>query len=358
LGYLSLLNHERNIGGIDVAMQTEIRNLLDCHVVGSDGQSIGKVGQVYLNDRTGEPEWVTVRTGFFGMKQTFVPLANARRSGEEIRVPFDKEMIKGAPNIDVDGRLSLNEEADLYRYYGMHPSDIPRQRPGETRTREPITGESAERRAGLAGETTGDMPGGTLGETTGDMPRGTSGEMPGEMGGGLAGGAMGGAMPGTTGRETPGGLGDEMRGGLRDDQDIDMICSEEQIHIGKESRESGRVHLHKFVDTEVVRETIPLSHEEVVIEREPIRDGEMVGTFEIGEEDREMILHEERPVVGKEIRPVERVHVRKQDVQREETVEGQVRKERLEIDEETRDESTGFGRDSRDGLDRNLPPDR
>ncbi|WP_345402990.1 PRC-barrel domain-containing protein [Nonomuraea salmonea] len=76
-------------------MNTEIRNLLDCHVVGSDGQSIGKVGQVYLNDRTGEPEWVTVRTGFFGMKQTFVPLQDARRSGEEIRVPFDKEMIKG-----------------------------------------------------------------------------------------------------------------------------------------------------------------------------------------------------------------------------------------------------------------------
>ncbi|MEU8394971.1 PRC and DUF2382 domain-containing protein [Nonomuraea sp. NPDC048892] len=318
-------------------MQTEIRNLLDCHVVGSDGQSIGKVGQVYLNDRTGEPEWVTVRTGFFGMKQTFVPLANARRSGEEIRVPFDKEMIKGAPNIDVDGRLSLNEEADLYRYYGMHPSDIPRQRPGETRTREPITGESAERRAGLAGETTGDMPRGTSGE----MGGGTSGE----MSSGLTGGAMGAAMPGTTGRETS--------GGLRDERDIDMIRSEERIHIGKESRESGRVHLHKYVDTEVVRETIPLSHEEVVIEREVIREGETAGTFEIGEEDREMILHEERPVVGKETRPVERVHVHKQDVQHEETVEGQVRKERLEIDEETRNDSTGSGR-----RDRNLPPER
>ncbi|MEV0612427.1 PRC and DUF2382 domain-containing protein [Nonomuraea sp. NPDC050404] len=275
-------------------MQTEIRNLLDCHVVGADGQSIGKVGQVYLNDGTGEPEWVTVRTGFFGMKQTFVPLMNARRSGEEIRVPFDKEMIRGAPNIDVDGRLSLNEEADLYRYYGMQPADIPRQRGGETRTRGPITGEG--QRAGLAGD---------------------------------------------------------MRGDLADDRDIDITRSEEQLHIGKESRETGRVRLHKYVETENVTQKVPLSHEEVVIEREPIRDGEMAGV-EIGEDERQMILHEERAVVGKETKPVERIHIHKQDVQHEETVEGQVRRERLEIDEEgmTRDENARFDRGE------DLPPER
>ncbi|WP_063765255.1 DUF2382 domain-containing protein [Nonomuraea candida] len=287
-------------------MQTEIRNLLDCHVVGSDGQSIGKVGQVYLNDGTGEPEWVTVRTGFFGMKQTFVPLANARRTGEEIHVPFDKEMIKGAPNIDVDGRLSLNEEADLYRYYGMQPTDIPRQR-GETRTRGPVTGE--DRTAGLAGETTG----GVTGETAGGM---TGQTRPTPAAGG------------------PRGLGGEMRGRLAEDGDIDMTRSEEQLHIGKESRETGRVRLHKYVETENVTERVPLSHEEVVIERQPIREGEATGTYEIGEDDREIILHEERAVVGKETRPVERIHVSKQDVSHEETVEGQIRKERLEIDEE------------------------
>ncbi|TYB65341.1 DUF2382 domain-containing protein [Nonomuraea sp. PA05] len=290
-------------------MQTEIRNLLDCHVVGSDGQSIGKVGQIYLNDHSGEPEWVTVRTGFFGMKQTFVPLANSRRSGDEIRVPFDKEMIKGAPNIDVDDRLSLNEEADLYRYYGMQPADIPRQRTGEARTRGPVTGE--RERGGLAGEKSG---------LTGERV-----DMPGERA----------------------GLAGEMRGGMTDDRDIEMTRSEEQLHIGKETRETGRVRLHKYVETENVQQKVPLSHEEVVIEREPIRDGEMAGSHEIQAEDRQMILHEERAVVGKETKPVERIHVRKQDVQHEETVEGQVRKERLEIDEEgvTKDEKDmPFGR--------------
>ncbi|MFB9199749.1 DUF2382 domain-containing protein [Nonomuraea spiralis] len=276
-------------------MQTEIRNLLDCHVIGSDGQSIGKVGQVYLSDRTGEPEWVTVRTGFFGMKQTFVPLTNARRSGDEIRVPFDKEMIKGAPNIDVDGRLSLEEEAELYRYYGMQPSNIPSQRTpmGERQARtaagEQRIADERGRRGGMTGQT---------GQTTGQT--------------------------GQAGRP---------RGRDVGDRDIDMTTSEERLRIGKESRESGHVRLRKYVETENVQEKVPLSHEEVVIEREPIKDGEP-GTYEIGEDEQQITLHEERAVIGKETRPVEHIRVHKERVQHEETVEGQVRRERLEVDED------------------------
>ncbi|MEO3887709.1 PRC and DUF2382 domain-containing protein [Nonomuraea sp. B5E05] len=327
-------------------METEIRNLLDCHVVGSDGQSIGKVGQVYLNDRSGEPEWVTVRTGLFGMKQTFVPLANARRSGEEIRVPFDKEMIKGAPNIDVDDRLTIDEEANLYRYYGMRPSSVPQQRAGEPRTEKaPVTGERPDRPAGAPRDDliTGGAAGGPAG-------KGMAGE----------------GAAGETGRRDfagrtagPGVTGERLTGDLADVDDISMTRSEERLLIGKETRETGRVRLHKYVDTETVHETVPLSHEEVVIEREAVHEGDATAAHdvEIGEEDREMILHEERPVVGKETRPVERIHVRKRDVRHEETVEGQIRKERLEIDEDgvtiDRDDEGMFGRGGSD-----LPPER
>jgi uncharacterized protein (TIGR02271 family) len=292
-------------------MQTEIRSLLDCHVVGSDGQSIGKVGQVYLSDRSGEPEWVTVRTGFFGMKQTFVPLANARRAGDEIRVPFDKEMIKGAPNIDVDGRLSLEEEAELYRYYGMQPTSIPTQRT-------PI----GERQAQRPGE-----------------------QRPGEQRTGER----------RTVQATPTGQADKLRGRDVGDRDIDMTTSEEQLHIGKESRESGHVRLRKYVETENVQEKIPLSREEVVIEREVIRDGE-VGVYEIGEDEQRMTLHEERPVVGKETRPVEHVRVHKEKVQHEETVQGQVRRERLEVDED--EEAKGRTRNRGRGRGDEIPPGR
>lgn len=304
-------------------MHTEIRNLLDCHVVGSDGQAIGKVGQVYLNDRTGEPEWVTVRTGFFGMKQTFVPLANARRSGGEVRVPYDKEMIKGAPHIDVDDRLSLDEEADLYRYYGMQPSSVPRQRVGE----KDVQGTSGT--TGQAGTASG--AGGVSGTPTGRTSTG-----------------------GTTDRPFAAGTTGGTREGLAEEADIEMIRSEERLRVGTESREKGRVHLHKYVDTETVQQTVPLTHEEIVIEREPIHNGETAGTFEIGEDDRQIVLHEERPVVGKETRPVERVHVRKQAVRHEEVVEGQIRKERLEIDEEGETRGDEFGRGGRTG--RTPPP--
>ncbi|WP_049573998.1 PRC and DUF2382 domain-containing protein [Nonomuraea sp. SBT364] len=255
-------------------MQTEIRSLLDCHVIGSDGQHIGKVGQVFLSDRTGEPEWVTVRTGMFGMRQTFVPLAGSRRSGGEIRAPFDKETIKGAPNVDVDDRLTLEEEASLYRYYGMQPSNIPAQRKPE----------------GPAGMTAG----------TGKAMR--EGEREGQRG-----------------RERDG--------------DIDMTRSEEHMHVGKERREAGHVRLRKYVESEDVEQTVPLAHDEVVIEREAVTDaGPMDGR--IGEDEEVITLYEERPVVGTETTPVERVHVHKERVSREEKVRGKVRKEHLDVEQD------------------------
>lgn len=95
------------------------RLLREGTVVSSTGDKIGKVGQVFLDDRTGDPEWVTVRTGLFGTAESFVPLADADVQGDEIRVPFGKDEVKGAPRVDdAEGHLSEDEEAELYRYYG------------------------------------------------------------------------------------------------------------------------------------------------------------------------------------------------------------------------------------------------
>ena len=65
-----------------------------------------------------QPEWALVNTGLFGTKQSFVPIAGRRRRRRELRVPFDKAQIKDAPNVDPDGELSQQEEAELYRHYG------------------------------------------------------------------------------------------------------------------------------------------------------------------------------------------------------------------------------------------------
>src|SRR5690348_8018510 len=89
------------------------------HVLGQDGSKIGSVGQVYLDDETSRPEWVTTRTGMFGTAESFVPLARARKSGPNLLVPFDKETVKGAPRVaDSNGHLTQDEEAELYSYYG------------------------------------------------------------------------------------------------------------------------------------------------------------------------------------------------------------------------------------------------
>jgi hypothetical protein len=83
----------------------------------STDEKVGKVGQVYLDDETGQPSWVTVRTGLFGTQESFVPLSSADLVGEDIVVPYDKETIKGAPRMETDASLSPQEEKRLYSYY-------------------------------------------------------------------------------------------------------------------------------------------------------------------------------------------------------------------------------------------------
>jgi uncharacterized protein (TIGR02271 family) len=86
-------------------------------VVGTDGSEIGKVGQVYTDNETGQPSWVTVKTGWFGSNESFIPLDSATIDGDSIRVPYDKDMIKGAPHYDAGAPLSETDEQDLYSYY-------------------------------------------------------------------------------------------------------------------------------------------------------------------------------------------------------------------------------------------------
>src|SRR5215207_9317350 len=88
-------------------------------VVSASGEKIGAVGQIYLDDQTGEPTFVTANTGLFGMSQSFVPLRGARVDDGNVVVDFDKTTVKDAPRIDDDGSLSPAEEDQIYAYYGM-----------------------------------------------------------------------------------------------------------------------------------------------------------------------------------------------------------------------------------------------
>ncbi len=88
-------------------------------MVDRDSNKIGEVVDIYLDNETDRPEWAVVRTGLFGLRSTFVPLADAREVGDELQVPHQRLQVKQAPNIEPDGQLSAAEEAELYRHYGL-----------------------------------------------------------------------------------------------------------------------------------------------------------------------------------------------------------------------------------------------
>ena len=85
----------------------------------SDGDKIGKIGQVYFDDDTDQPKWITVNTGLFGMSESFVPLQGAQFDGDRVTLAYDQGHVKDAPNVDDDGHLDVEEEQQLYRHYGL-----------------------------------------------------------------------------------------------------------------------------------------------------------------------------------------------------------------------------------------------
>ena len=121
--------------------------------------------------------------------------------------------------------------------------------------------------------------------------------------------------------------------------DTAVTRSEEQLRVGTETRETGRARLRKHVVTEQQNVTVPVSREEVTVEREPIKDanrGAARSGPAISEEEHEVTLRAERPVVDKEAVPVERVRLGTETRTEHETVGGEIRKEQIEIDADDR----------------------
>jgi len=255
----------------------ELEGIRGGDVMDRTGEKIGSVHEIYLDQETGRPEWAAVKTGLFGGKLTLVPLAEAERPGDNLRLPYDKAQVKDAPRVDPDGELSQDEEAQLYAHYGLdygeHHSDsgLPEQRDH----REPPA-EPRDHR---------------------ERPEGTD----------------------TSGPAT----------------DDAMTRSEEELRVGTERRERGRARLRKHVVTEHVTHTVPVSREEVRLETEPITDaniGPATSGPDISEEEHEVTLHEERPVVDKQVVAKERVRMTTDTVTGEEQISDEVRKERIDTD--------------------------
>ena len=230
---------------------------------GKEHEKIGEITDIYVDGELGDPEWLAVKTGLFGMNVSFVPIAGASEMEDHVMVPFTKDEVKDAPNADADGEMTPGEEQRLYDYYAM-------------RRRTELHGDSDAQAAPDGSEANGDRA---------------------------------------------------------------MVRSEEELAVGTRQRETGRARLRKYIVTEDVEQKIPVSREEVRIEREPITDAtadEARQASDLRDEEHEVTLHAEEPVVERRVVPKERVRLEKERHAGEETVEGEIRKEQIEAEGDTR----------------------
>jgi len=277
-------------------------------MVDSSGDKIGKIDEIYLDAETNEPEWAVVTTGLFGTKQSFVPIGDASSSGDGIRVPFEKATVKDAPKVDPDGRLSQEEERQLYTHYGREYREFSGAGGSGMLDSDTTTGRGTTTDRDSSTTTDRDFATTTDRDSTTDYDRDTTGER--------------------------GGPGHDTSGPNTDDA---MTLYEEELRVGKTERESGRVRLKKYVVEDEVTETVPVRREEVRLEREPITDanvGDATDGPAISEEEHEVVLHEEQAVAEKRAVPKERIRLEKDVETVDETVSDTVRQERVDVDDQ------------------------
>jgi uncharacterized protein (TIGR02271 family) len=246
-------------------------------VTGPDGSSIGKIKDVYEATDGGGGTFATVTTGLFAGGASFFPLDAADLQGDSVVVPYTKDFIKDAPRVENDEELTAPEEQRLFEYYS---------RGGATTATTATTGFTGE--AGTQGYT----------ESEFDNRQ-------------------------TVGHDTSGPTTDNA-----------MTRSEEQLRVGTERVEAGRARLRKYIVTETETRTVPVSHEEIRVEREPITDANMPNAMAgpaISEEEHEVVLTAEKPVVAKEAVPVERVRLDTETVTDQVQVSEEIRKEQIDV---------------------------
>jgi hypothetical protein len=265
-------------------------------MVDRDSNKIGEVVDIYLDNETDRPEWAVVRTGLFGLRSTFVPLADAREVGDELQVPHQRLQVKQAPNIEPDGQLSAVEEAELFRHYGLDYDTVTLDNgapAGQTLT-EPAGRTHKPEHTDQAGATATHLPepastvAGGLADTGLDAEPGTPTPETGSPG--LD------REPDTRSLESErdrGGAGDELSAPGdgepveptgQDRRPVGEGVSQPFVYetpgrseggAGPRRRQPGQVRLRRYLVTEVVTDTEAGQRHEVRVQSEPVSDAEV-----------------------------------------------------------------------------------
>jgi uncharacterized protein (TIGR02271 family) len=255
---------------------------------------IGKVDDLFV-DENDQPEYIGVKMGFLGTRSTLIPMDLARVNDERqlIEVAADKETVKDGPTFDDDREITPDFESEVYSYFGLQRSD------------------AAENGAYYSDEETAGTGTAGPGITMGDIESGTFREHP------------------------PGEEGVYDQSGSDPEDELRVQRTEEELTAGTREREAGALNVRKRVRIDHETVEAPTRHEEVTVERVPVEGEATASEAEIGDEEVRVPVTEEEVVVEK--RPVakEEIRVRKDVVEDVETVEEDVRREEVDVEDQT-----------------------
>ncbi len=254
----------------------QLAALRDQSVYDRVGDKIGGINRILYDKATGDPEWVAASTGFLGTKTVLMPLAEASLESDGLRVPYTKDQVKDAPDITIEGgEISEADEQTLYRHYGLSYSER-RSASGLPESRTPRAEVVTERER----------------EVT-ERPRAPQ-----------------------TGERV------ELR--------------EEELRAQKRPVEAGEVEVRKDVVSEQRTMEVPVTREEVYVERHPV-EGREVADRPVGEgENIRVPVREEEVTVEKQPVVREELEIGKRPVQETEQISDTVQREVVDIDREGR----------------------
>lgn len=295
-------------------MGKNIKDLFNATAYDNNGEKLGDVNEVFVDDQSGQPTFVEVNHGLFGMNSSLVPLRGHDFSGDDLKLGFSKDRIKDAPDFDSDKPLTPEAQSDIFKHYGLdNARDVTDYKDSNLDSKRDVQA-GADKDHNLT------------------------------AGAGAAGAGVAGAHADEKKADThtTDAAATERKAGVADDaaaartnNDGELIRSEEQLNVNKERVATGEARLRKYVVTDTESVEVPVEREEVRVERTPINAEDAKnynGAISGDSEEASVTLHEERVNVNKETVPVEKINLKKDTVRDTETHTEELRKEQIDTD--------------------------
>ncbi|CAM2872178.1 DUF2382 domain-containing protein [Corynebacterium jeikeium] len=305
-------------------MSNDIKDLFKATAYDNSGDKLGSVKEIFVDDKSGQPTFVEVNHGLFGMNSSLVPMRGHKFDGENLNLAFAKDRVKDAPDFDADQALTPEQQNEIYRHYGLdNVEDTTRYGEGAGNQHAGVRDAGEERSTLDRHEAAG-------GNTAAGAGVGAAGAGVGAAAGAGVAGANA-DQAGVTEREAANTDAANREAAVNNEGEI--IRSEERLNVQKDKVQTGEARLRKYVVTDTETVEVPVTREEVRVERTPISEEEaanLKGNIDEAGQEASVTLSEERVSVNKETVPVEKVSLNKEQITETERHTEEVRKEQID----------------------------